>query len=565
MSWPTRAFCARLIRRLTVVATLVLPIVACTNDASAAYDVHACLDEGSSASWVSHASAPSEHLTTFAACSDVAPDPYASLEAGVGVVDTSDGGVGIPSDGRYAENRFSVPTGTRIIEARIDRDMGNRDVYWQNYAQVDGVDQLGESCTKGPSEPFCRIQGTRVYSNLDAATLAYGIRCQNVWGSCTNGSDLHRVWAIVRSASVTLDDLESPTVGAPSGVLADGEWHRGSGVLAFEASDNTGVRVRRLVEGSVVRATRTAPGAPSGCGDLNVGDAYTYVQPCAGTRGLNGVQAVSVPDVCAWGDGVHAVRAAAVDTGGREAVSSEAATVRVDCTAPAVSVGPVADVGVAVGGLVQPVVSAEDARTPVASVEVQVQVGSLGWQPYTGPVVAQAGSAYRFRARATDSVGNVSAWSAPSAWTATTADAPGGSVAGGAPALGGATSAPTDVAGRVTEPVQGVLGAPLAAPIERLGPASKPPRRSLTIRHVRRHRGVVVVRGSVAGSRATRLAIEVALRGRRRPLRRTVRVRAGAFDARIRLPARTRPARVIAILREAGRPILHARRAIPAR
>ena len=185
--------------------------------------------------------------------------------------------------------------------------------------------------------------------------------------------------------------------------------------MAFWAEDNTGVRVRRLVEGTRIRGSRVAPGAPVGCGDHNVGDAYTYLQPCAGVRGLNGEQVVQVANVCVWGDGAHEIRGLAVDTGGGEALSDAAATVKVDCTAPVVSAGPDSAADVEVGETVAPAVSAVDAHAGVTETETEVDLGDGSWRPYDGPVQAAEGSVYRFRARATDAAGNVSEWSEPSA------------------------------------------------------------------------------------------------------------------------------------------------------
>jgi hypothetical protein len=66
---------------------------------------------------------------------------------------------------------------------------------------------------------------------------------------------------------------------------------------------------------------------------------------------------------------------------------------------------------------------AADERVAVAATEVQVQVGTEPWAPLAGPLVAKAGWWYRFRARSTDTVGNVSPW-ATSAWTMGVRDDP---------------------------------------------------------------------------------------------------------------------------------------------
>jgi hypothetical protein len=261
------------------------------------------------------------------------------------------------------------------------------------------------------------------------------------------------------------------------------------------------------------------------------------------------VQAVTVADVCAWGDGVHSVRAVAVDTGGGEAVSAEAATVRVDCSGPAVTVGPAEERAVLAGEPVEPVVSAQDARVGVDSVEVQVQVGSYGWQPYTAPVLAEAGSAYRFRARATDALGNVSSWSSPSAWL--TVVRPQGAPLPAPPGVAPPEKQPPGEAPAVAPAI------PAPLPLQPLAT----PTRSLKILTARRRGRTVQVRGRVAGVKASRVTVRIVLRGRRRAMTRTLRIRRGAFAARLRVPAGTRPTAITATV---GR-VLRAQRTIPAR
>jgi hypothetical protein len=386
------------------------------DDAEGAFEVRSCANstESVNRSWHEARTSPTAFLTSFSACSPSAPDPYGDMRRGIGVLDNAETG-DVPADGRFAEQRFTAPSGTQISAASVVRDLGNRDIYWSNFGRVDGVDITGETCVKPPLAAYCRIVGTRSFTSLNARSLAYGLRCSTPYASCTNGWSLHHVWAIVRSATVTLEDTEAPAVSAPRGDLADGRWRRGAGSLTFSAVDNTGVRIRRLIEGGRVRASRVAPGAPVGCGDHNVGDAYTYLQPCAGGRGLNGEQVVQVANVCVWGDGVHDIKGVAVDTGGGDAVSDAAATVKVDCTAPVVSVGPDAASEVDAGETVAPAVSAVDAHAGVTATEVEVDAGDGVWRPYEAPLRAAVGSAYRFRARATDAAGNVSPWSEPSA------------------------------------------------------------------------------------------------------------------------------------------------------
>lgn len=481
-------------------------------------------------------SAPVSELTAFTSCPSSTPDPYGDMTQGIGVYDNFATAYP-PSDGRFAEQRFTAPDGTTITAASITRDIGNRSGFWRNYARLDGLDQPSETCYRGSGEAFCRIVGTKVYAGLSAQTLAYGARCDTAEVSCTNGSTLHMVWATILSASITLDDTEAPTVSAPTATgLADGEWHRGAGTITFDAEDNTGVRIRRVLEGSTERATAVA----AGCADSG-GDAFTYAQPCAGSRGLNGTQSVSVADVCAWGDGEHAIRAAAVDTGGTQTASTGTATVRADCTAPTVSVGPGSERSVDAGEAIAPQVTASDARVAVASQEVQYQVGVSGtWKTYTGPITAQAQSSYRFRARATDALGNTSAWSSPSAWTHGVWTETVGELEASPPQQQPASDT---IATTTAPPATGQQLEQEIAPTPPLLSFRAPSARVTSSTFTRKTR-TLRVKGTATNAASVTLTIRT---NAKTPLVRKVKVRNGRFGLAIRLPKRTRRARVIRI------------------
>jgi hypothetical protein len=397
----------------------------------------------------------------------------------------------------------------------------------------------------------------RTFGDLDVHTIAYGLRCVTTWTSCPNGVTLHEAWAIVRSATVTLEDLEAPVVGdIEASGLADGQWHRGPGSLTFSASDNTGVRVRWVVEGAQARVSQAAPGASAGgCGEPGLGEAYTYLKPCDGDRGLNGRRAIAVADVCAWGDGVHYVKAAATDTGGGEATSAGTATVRVDCTAPAVAISPASDQEVPAGTKIAPAVSASDARVGVASTEVQVQVGTQAWGPHTGAIPAQAGSWYRFRARATDSIGNVSAWSV-SAWTTgvRVETPPPTSQTPQEPSPDETETPPAPLLPTQAAPIAVIAESPTGTPTATPAPRAAATTARVSARAQRRGRRIVVT-GTTPPAFRGRVSVTVIVRTARRKRRYTATATAnlGRFRARIRLPKHRRIVRVVRTIAKTGR------------
>jgi hypothetical protein len=291
-----------------------------------------------------------------------------------------------------------------------------------------------------------------------------------------------------------------------------------------------------------------APGASvGGCGEPGLGDAYTYLQPCAGERGLNGRLSVQVADVCSWGDGVHSVKGAATDTGGAEVMSSTAVTVRVDCTAPVVAISPTGDREVTAGTAVAPVVSAQDVRVAVASTEVQMQIGTQAWVPYSGPLAAQAGSYYRFRARATDSLGNTSAW-VVSAWTKGVLEEPAAPPVETATAPTPATPAALPV-GAIAPPA---LDSPVVAPTPLDPPPAVAPRAAPAPRAVVKARArvrgrTISITGTAPVAFHGRVAITVTTRTGRKTRRFAVTAIAenGRFAARIRLPKHRRTVRIV--------------------
>jgi hypothetical protein len=399
-------------KTLSLLAGLAAATVPHAPEAAAGtFRVFTCNDAASAGigAWEQVRTAATTQLELAAVCPSGTPDPYRSLQNGIAVGDVVNAWNDAAPDGSYAEWRFSAPDGAAIVAASVSRDIGNRDE-WTPYGRIDGVDQAGESCMPGVGEAFCRIQGTRVFSGLNARTIAYGVRCV-VAPYCAHLWDLRAVWVLVLGATVTVDDRQAPTVSSVDVAgVGGGNWWNRVGSVSFSAQDNTGVRRRRVLVDGVVRTVVDAPGASAGgCGELGRGVAYSYSRPCADGRGLNGVRSVVV-EPCRWGDGAHAVRGSAVDTGGLETTSSVAATVRVDCTAPTLTVTR-RSAEVVEGDVVEPpVVESVDSASGVAATSLEVSVDAAPWVDAAAAVVAAAGRSYVFRARAVDVAGNWSPW-----------------------------------------------------------------------------------------------------------------------------------------------------------
>jgi hypothetical protein len=211
-----------------------------------------------------------------------------------------------------------------------------------------------------------------------------------------------------------------------------------------------------------------------------------------------------------------------------------------------VTVAPATDRDVVAGEAVVPTVSAADARVAVASQEVQFQIGVDGvWQTYSSALTAVAGRSYRFRARATDAVGNTSAWSAPSGWQharaaerTANADAP---KSPAAPRVLPAT--PT------TSPLLAPALSPKTTPtiVPTLSQTSRPTAKLTRTRWDRRKRTLSVA-GRISGGQATAVVLRVRVKtSRTRTLRRRLPVNHGRFQGIIRLGRGVRSAHVAAI------------------
>lgn len=329
-----------------------------------------------------------------------------------------------------AEWSFVAPAGTRITSldynrwARVFSDRG-----WRAALRTGEGDVL-DTCTFAYPQEECEFgsrhgYGRAAFHGLSTSRLSFGARCVPVhWTSCETGGTMHRLEMLVYGARVTVEDDEPPVVAAPQTVLSDGAWHReATSQLVAAASDNTGIRARRVLLDGVERQAESAPGAAAGgCGQLDEGSAYTYTRPCDGPRGLNGVRTTGL-DLSRLPEGTHALSVGVTDTGGLEAVSAPV-TIRLDRSGPPAP-AVVADErwSTAPTGHATWTVPVEHDRAPVVRMETEVCLPSScrtevrdGAAPGTAlreDTVALPDGETTVRVRLTDAAGNLGAWSAP--------------------------------------------------------------------------------------------------------------------------------------------------------
>lgn len=404
-------FAAAVLWPIVPARALSYPVKAC--DATLAPGVPAVNN-----SWQVFATAPSTVTEAVAVCPSGTPDPYGDTGQGLAVHDKL-GGPNAPADGTYREWRFTTPPGTTLSSYLVNRDFGNRlqvaSGAFTIYARAGTALIAGEGCFRiaGP-DPFCRVTGTVTNASLgDATELAWGLKCEGN-SFCDPGTPVHEVWVALRAATVFVEDSVPPTVSVPTGPLTDNSsWQGGEREVTLEGSDVTGIR-----QVGVGPALRSAlPGAAGGCGEVGVGIAYSFTTPCSGSRGVNGPQTIGV-DTREIPDGTSQIRGRAVDTAGNVAESAPF-TVRIDNEAqPSPHVTGDGAWSAAAAGTWSVEAPGETDRAPVATMDIEVCVPAGCTTDTIGSpsVVVNrelAEGVSTARARSTDTVGNVSGWSAP--------------------------------------------------------------------------------------------------------------------------------------------------------
>ncbi len=269
-------------RNLRLLAATVVAVCAATlasASPAAAFPVTACRDAPGSAnnSWVDSKSSATI-LTTFNNCGGT------GTYAGLGVYENF-GGPPHGANGDYAWWTFTAPGGTTITKVAYNRLLhAYADPDWKPELRT-GTGTSGavlESCTFSGSEDECfrgDVGGTqRASFDVSTSALTFGGRCapDGTNGTdCGRGFSLHSLEAVLYGATVNVRDDQNPTINGTPTTTLPSRWAKpSSGSITVDASDNTGIRERRVVVDGTVRQTEL-PTVAGGCQTLN-GVAYTY-------------------------------------------------------------------------------------------------------------------------------------------------------------------------------------------------------------------------------------------------------------------------------------------------
>ena len=130
--------------------------------------------------------------------------------------------------------------------------------------------------------------------------------------ACGNGFTLHQAWAAIYASTVTLEDLQLPTVSNPTGLAWTNDgFHTGIETASFGATDNTGIQRTRVV----------VDGVPLPSASTTWACDFTYTVPC---QDRSPSYAVNTNEIA---DGGHTLTLSAVDPGSNEKTVSRAITV----------------------------------------------------------------------------------------------------------------------------------------------------------------------------------------------------------------------------------------------
>lgn len=220
--------------------------------------------------------------------------------------------------GASAGYLFTAPEHTEITELSWDRYLGiHFEASWTVGLWVDGVIQPSDTCTADYGNGFeCSVGDAYGDANshqdlqgLDAHKLFVGVQCAT--GGCTSGASIHRAWASIYDATVTLSDSTPPIIGPFSGSLTEGS-QSGTQSLTFQVSDSTGIKKLEVtLDGAPL------PGSP---GEQSCD--YTNPVPCPSLP----TQTYTV-NTSALAAGAHTIEVKAIDAAGLVSTSTQAFTV----------------------------------------------------------------------------------------------------------------------------------------------------------------------------------------------------------------------------------------------
>ena len=314
----------------TIVATaLALTCVLGGVAQGAQYKVSAC---GAGASYQNHlfsASTSDARMSAFTAC----PNDGSGHQVGVTALAGIDRGK-VPVFANAIQS-FVAPAGTTIRRVHVKAESRTWNGDWSALLQASN-DRFGSSlwnlsgCAGNAGSTNGCVgavdEAEQNYEIPGATGVRAVVSCGNFAGCTTFSTDVWpftRAYYYVRDFDVTLDDVANPAVSVTGGVLASGQWARGTVGLSYNATDASGIR----------RTQFTVDDLGMIANDVRSCD-YTYAVPCANVSGEK-----YAFDTSRLSDGAHRVTTGAYDATDAN-VGTAVQTIFVDNNAPAEPVSP---------------------------------------------------------------------------------------------------------------------------------------------------------------------------------------------------------------------------------
>jgi hypothetical protein len=210
----------------------------------------------------------------------------------------------------WAHWEFRAPAGTSITGVRFNYELTQGDNWVAGLMEPNQWLLGGPNCAGG----VCFSKGHWQSGVPNVSSLYVHMACAATPCPQNSGSRI-KVW----DAFVTVYDPTRPNLGGVRGDLWTDAWQSGRRSIAFEASDNTGIEVARvLIGGRLVGELKgTCSSEWSTCGDFTGSDGAS----------------MSITTTDAPSDGRHALAVQAIDKGGNVAQANR--IVLIDNTAPA--------------------------------------------------------------------------------------------------------------------------------------------------------------------------------------------------------------------------------------
>jgi hypothetical protein len=303
---------------LHIAAGLLLASAASLGSTSASfageYSVTACFG-AENASWSEWE--PTPGATAYTACPGGVVD-VARPQSGEGMVARNVVGSGHATAGTAAALTFDAPAGTSITGIDFDAKLLSNPGWSAGVFDATRGAWLwcGAHCLTSVDQWIHRELRGLSTQRIQALVRCDAARCRR---------DARHALIALRHARVYLADGSAPRVVGARGALGSGDsWLRGVGDVAFDAGDNSGIRVGRVeLDGRAVHE------------DARPCD-FARPVPCSdGTIG-------TLLDTRTWADGAHTLRLGAMDAAGNWTWAER--TVRVDNTPPP-EAAPVVDGG----------------------------------------------------------------------------------------------------------------------------------------------------------------------------------------------------------------------------